>query len=1156
MKILSLRLKNLNSLKGEWKIDFRQAPFSQSGLFAIVGPTGAGKTTLLDAICLALYHRTPRMKAVSNSVNELMTRHTSDCLAEVEFDVKGVQYRAFWAQRRARDKVDGTLQPPRVELAQLAGASADAKDNAAPSGDVILAEKATDKLQKIEALSGLDYDRFVRSIILAQGDFAAFLNADAAQRAELLEQLTGTEIYGEISRRVFEHHREMRGKLDQLRAKSEGVAFLSEAARNTLAETLNALVIEEQTLARQLADLQQQERWHQQCAQARSRHQQAQHALAQATEAWHQAQPSLARLQRAEPAEKLRPLHLACQEAARRVQATQARQQTLQVNQQTLRQECHRIIRAGLSLALALEHRTQQEHTQTQATLRQTEIWLKEHANHQKLGETLPDWQNRFEQMLALKTDQDAQQRLQQAVATRQHSLTQQQQVLEQQLQLASQAQDQARHHWQQIEQQKQQILGEQSEIEFRAQWQTLTQRKHDVNTLRELVTRRNDLRATITQADAQLATLQQEHAQKSAEQDALRQQFKDLKQQVDDKQKLLEQEKLIRALDEHRHALQADQPCPLCGATEHPAISAYATLDVSATEQALQAVKTRQEQVAEQGQMLGRQLQDLLNRQQHLQAQRQRELAQLSDIEPRQQALTASLALPDSTPDTLERQLQELQGTLDRHQQHQQTLDATNTTLEDARQRLQQQEKTREALHTALSLLQKDQQQAEEQRQTCGADITRLSTRLTELRQLLEQSLQGFGHAFPSESGVWLQQRQQEWKDWQHQSDTARTLTLASVQQSQAVANAVQQANPWRHRAQEAALAHSDQMPDNVTPEALAHYEQALQATQTELTTLQGQLEQLAQQDRDNHHHQLALASDWQAARSISPFASDEAYIAALLPEAELTALRHQQQALQDALTQAHAIEQQAQSERATLEQSPQSLLDAEGVATQLNRLQQQQITLTEQRGALRNQLDSDEHQRRTQHQLLQEIARTEADFDHWQRLNSLIGAADGAKYRKFAQGITLDHLIHLANQQLKRLHDRYLLARRNNGELELEVIDTWQGDACRDTKTLSGGESFLVSLALALALSDLVSHKTSIDSLFLDEGFGTLDGETLEDALDALDVLNASGKMIGVISHVEAMKERISVQIKVHKGDGMGYSRLDSVFAVQDRR
>ncbi|MEG3002498.1 MAG: SbcC/MukB-like Walker B domain-containing protein, partial [Comamonas sp.] len=154
--------------------------------------------------------------------------------------------------------------------------------------------------------------------------------------------------------------------------------------------------------------------------------------------------------------------------------------------------------------------------------------------------------------------------------------------------------------------------------------------------------------------------------------------------------------------------------------------------------------------------------------------------------------------------------------------------------------------------------------------------------------------------------------------------------------------------------------------------------------------------------------------------------------------------------------------------------------------------------------------------------------------------------GSAKGDKFRKFAQGLTLDHLLHLANRHLTRLHGRYLLRRKPTGELELDIVDSWQGDVARDTRTLSGGEAFLVSLALALALSDLVSHKTSIDSLFLDEGFGTLDGDTLEVALTALDALNASGKMIGIISHVEALKERIPAQIRVEKGGGVGYSRL----------
>ena len=181
-----------------------------------------------------------------------------------------------------------------------------------------------------------------------------------------------------------------------------------------------------------------------------------------------------------------------------------------------------------------------------------------------------------------------------------------------------------------------------------------------------------------------------------------------------------------------------------------------------------------------------------------------------------------------------------------------------------------------------------------------------------------------------------------------------------------------------------------------------------------------------------------------------------------------------------------------------------------------------------------------------------MDEMAAFEAYYDDITYLHSLIGSASGDKFRRFAQGLTLDNLVQLANQQLDKLHGRYQLIRKENEGLGLSVLDTWQGDVVRDTKTLSGGESFLVSLALALALSDLVSHKTSIDSLFLDEGFGTLDAETLDVALDALDNLNASGKMIGVISHIEAMKERIPTQLKVIKRNGVGLSALEKSYAV----
>jgi len=246
MKILSLRFKNINSLKGEWKIDFTSSEFADQGLFAITGPTGAGKTSILDAICLALYHRTPRL-IVSSGSNELMTRHTGDCLAEVEFSVQGKGYRAFWAQRRAYHRPDGKLGNPQVELAHGSG--------------VIISSQSKDKLKQIKKITGLDFGRFTKSILLAQGGFAAFLNASANDRAELLEELTETKIYGEISRQVFLRMTEEKNPLEILCAKADGVELLDTKTKETLSFELAALEAREKEVLQQGQALREKQQW-------------------------------------------------------------------------------------------------------------------------------------------------------------------------------------------------------------------------------------------------------------------------------------------------------------------------------------------------------------------------------------------------------------------------------------------------------------------------------------------------------------------------------------------------------------------------------------------------------------------------------------------------------------------------------------------------------------------------------------------------------------------------------------------------------------------------------------------------------------------------------------------------------------------------------
>jgi exonuclease SbcC len=184
---------------------------------------------------------------------------------------------------------------------------------------------------------------------------------------------------------------------------------------------------------------------------------------------------------------------------------------------------------------------------------------------------------------------------------------------------------------------------------------------------------------------------------------------------------------------------------------------------------------------------------------------------------------------------------------------------------------------------------------------------------------------------------------------------------------------------------------------------------------------------------------------------------------------------------------------------------------------------------------GSLNGKLAENELAKARGQELFQRIAHQKAESERWTRLSSLIGSADGKKYRNFAQGLTLELMVSYANRQLEKLSDRYLLIRDKADPLDLNVVDNYQAGEIRSTKNLSGGESFIVSLALALGLSGMSSRTVRIDSLFLDEGFGTLDDDTLETILGTLASLRQEGKVIGVISHVGAMKERINAKITV---------------------
>lgn len=240
MKITKVTVYNLNSLRIRVTIDFTSPPLAGTGLFAITGDTGAGKTTLLDAITLALYGRVHRNK----DVKEVMSYGAVESLSEVEFTAGGHLYRAKWSIWRAHKKETGEIKSPQRELSRW---------NPTTGVFEILAEKTREVDDKVEAVTGLDYDRFCRSVLLSQGDFAAFLKSGEKERSDLLERITGAEIYSRLSIAAFERHKLESQKLTDLKRSLESLSILSEEDTAVLEKELEAKTKESEQL-RQLQE--------------------------------------------------------------------------------------------------------------------------------------------------------------------------------------------------------------------------------------------------------------------------------------------------------------------------------------------------------------------------------------------------------------------------------------------------------------------------------------------------------------------------------------------------------------------------------------------------------------------------------------------------------------------------------------------------------------------------------------------------------------------------------------------------------------------------------------------------------------------------------------------------------------------------------------
>lgn len=967
MKVLKISGKNLNSLKGEWSIDFTTNEYVAEGIFSITGATGAGKSTILDALSLALFGRTPRLKNVSKSTNEIMSRGTGDCYAEAEIETPEGKFRFTWTQARARNKFDGALQQPKHEIADIFS----------DEGNII-ASQIKEVQVNVEKITGLDYDRFCRSVLLAQGEFAAFLKAKENERSEILEQITGTEIYSEISQRAHLKNKEETEKLKLLTARIEAVAILCEEDVKSLVENIGAKELELKSLKKD------------------------EETLSKAVGLFDSIDKNIEKIKEIEKSVLNKEADLKqCDILKNKTEtALKAAKVAYESNKPVF--DKVRLLDQSISEKVKLFEKEKKESVLKEETLKKKE---KEHGiESAKVLEIDKLLKNNEEYISKNKADE---------VLTRE--LSGLKADLKSYSDLAVQIKEIGK-----TEKDLKKEIKEKSDAIMKAQKET-----------DDLKNRKTLLEKEITDLSVKSKELLKGETVDH---------YRELKDGLHRELLLI---KKVASLEEERDKLINGKECPLCGSKEHP----YSK---------------------------------------------------------------GGVPVADKTETKINEIDKIIRGFED--------LDKNRIVLE---KQVQASDKEFNKKETDLKLLVQEKKNLENKVTECGNDLKKFNEKLSGMFSDLKRKFEQFGITVDHDEAFklhieTLEKRNEQW--------------LSVLKEKEKITN------------EKGAVS----IKLGELSAEIKALKESLSALASGLKTLEADLEGVKKERAAVFGTKLVEEEEKKLKTNVDKL--DEEFKKVSEKFINATIELNKDKTGRDQL-------KKTNSENETELEKIKPLLP-EGVTIGINSkneiseklllIKNRDAELGQYLGGEKQKLKDNEENRKKTELIRREIDIQKKELQKWSALDGLIGSSDGARFRTFAQGLTFEIMVKHANVKLNEMTDRYILKRDMQNPLELNIIDRYKADEERSTKNLSGGESFLVSMALALGLSSLSSGKMRIDSLFLDEGFGTLDEETLETALNTLAGLHDQGKLIGVISHVQSMKERISTQISVIKLNG-GNSRIE---------